>query len=399
MSLGLHQGLHVRVRSTSPVPMNAQFDCAPGECVALVGASGSGKTTLLRTVAGLYRRIDLQGEVRLGPQEWMNSARGLNLPAQRRRVGLLFQQDALFPHLNALHNIAICADPSGAGRASAFQQKARHWLERLGLEALAHRMPHELSGGQQRRVALARALVRMDSEPTQEGVGGVLLLDEPFSAVDAPMRQVLYSQLSQLRQSVRVPIVMVTHDLHEAQLLADRLVVMDEGHSLQCDTPAQLMRSPRNARVAQALGIRNCFHARFEKTSSASVCGQAFLRWGSVCLPVLDKGQIDKGQIANGSAVTWVLDAQRVQLLSSTQMPAHPIGNAAAGPAHLLACTVSHMRSLGEITLCRLAVQGTQDVVELMLSSAQLRQPDAALGQCVALQIPLDAVHIMAPSD
>jgi molybdate transport system ATP-binding protein len=365
-------GLKVRLQSNSPVRLNAEFDCAPGELVALVGASGSGKTTLLRTVAGLHQSADLQGSVRLGQAVWLDSAQGIRLPAQQRRAGLVFQHYALFPHLNAINNIAICADSMPAIGQKDSQSTAKDWLERLGMAELGERLPHQLSGGQQQRVALARALVRI-----QHG-HGVLLLDEPFSAVDAPMRQVLYRELAQLRQSLNVPIILVTHDLMEARRLADRIVIIDAGESLQSGAPAHVMRSPRNARVAQLVGIHNHFNAQFHKSEKC----EAVLQWGELRLKVRDKGKIE-----SGTQVTWVLAGEAVQLLSPLEA-AHPQDN-------LLACSLSEMLPLGEISLCRLAVNGTPDTIQLNLPTAQLSAIGLAVGDNITLRVPLDAAHIM----
>ncbi|MBS7806045.1 ABC transporter ATP-binding protein [Variovorax sp. PCZ-1] len=369
-------GLQVRLRSNSPVRLNAEFDCAPGELVALVGASGSGKTTLLRTIAGLHQSADLAGTVQLGDQLWMDSAQRIRLPAQQRRVGLVFQHYALFPHLNAIETIALCADSMPANGLKASKNTAKIWLERLGLSELGERLPHQLSGGQQQRVALARALVRI-----QNGKG-VLLLDEPFSAVDAPMRQVLYRELAQLRQNLNVPIILVTHDLHEARRLADRIVIIDAGESLQSGAPAHVMRSPRNARVAQLVGIHNHFHAQFHKAES----GHAFLHWGDLRLKVRDKGKID-----SGTQVTWVMAGEAVQVFSSSE--------AAAPQDNLLKCSLSEMLPLGEISLCRLAVQGTPDTIQLNLPTAQLSAMGLATGDSICLRVPLDSAHIMPLRD
>ncbi len=365
-------GLHVDLHSSSPVKLQAQFDCAPGELVALVGASGSGKTTLLRCVAGLHRSPDMRGILRLGEQLWMDSAKGISLSAQQRRVGLVFQHYALFPHLSAINNIALCADFIRSEGQNEPQIMAKNWLERFGLTDLAQRLPHELSGGQQQRVALARALVRISAGQ------GVLLLDEPFSAVDAPMRQILYRELAQLRQSLGVPIVLVTHDLQEARRLADRIVIIDGGHTLQSGSPAQVMRSPRNARVAQLVGIHNHFHARFHRAQPGMGC----LNWGQLRLNVLDKGKID-----DDSAITWVLAGEAVQLQAAQESP--NLAN------NTLACILTEMLPLGEISLCRLAVQGTNDTIQLNLPTALLAQRGLQPGQSAILMVPPDSVHIM----
>jgi molybdate transport system ATP-binding protein len=372
--------LHVRLQSAEPVRLDAEFDCAPGELVALVGASGSGKTTLLRSVAGLHRSVDMAGTVRLGESVWMDSAQGIDLPAQQRRAGLVFQQYALFPHLNAIDNIAIIARQTCGNSHFEAKKIAWHWLERLGLSELGKRLPHQLSGGQQQRVALARALVRIQGGQGSHNANtpGVLLLDEPFSAVDAPMRQVLYRELAQLRQGLNVPIVLVTHDLMEARRLADRMVIIDAGQSLQSGPPAQVIRSPRNARVAALVGIHNHFHAQFNSTG-----GQlAWLDWGELRLRVRDKGKIE-----SGTSVTWVLAGEAVQVLQRDQVP--------DPQANRLLCTLSEMLPLGEISLCRLAVHGTPDTIQLNLPTAQLAAMGASTGNEIRLSVPMDAAHIM----
>ena len=140
---------------------------------------------------------------------------------------------------------------------------------------MAHRLPAQLSGGQQQRVALARALVRLRTAPGAQAEQGVLLLDEPFSAVDAPTRQTLYRELAELRRHVSTPMVLVTHDLMEARRLADRVVVVDGGTSMQMGTPAKVFGQPRNARVAQLVGIQNLFSGRFYKAGD----GWGLLHW------------------------------------------------------------------------------------------------------------------------
>jgi molybdate transport system ATP-binding protein len=316
--------------------------------------------------------------VRLGDVSWMDSAQGIALAAQQRCVGLVFQHYALFPHLNAINNIAIYVDSIRANSPNHSQLIAQEWLARLGLADLAQRLPHELSGGQQQRVALARALVRI-----RQGAG-VLLLDEPFSAVDAPMRQVLYRELAQLRQSLAVPIILVTHDLQEARRLADAIVIIDAGHSLQSGTPAQVMRSPRNARVAQLVGIHNHFQARFERDTR--VPGQAVLHWGQLRLRVNDKGKIDAG-----AAVTWVLAGEAVQLQAADTVPTAELD---ADTNHL-PCRLLEMLPLGEICLCRLGVVGTPDVIQLNLPTAQLTRMGLQTGDAAVLNVPVDAAHIM----
>jgi molybdate transport system ATP-binding protein len=378
-----YEGLRVQLASSGPVRLEAEFDCAPGELIALVGGSGSGKTTLLRCIAGLHQSADLQGRITVSGKTWLNTSRQIALPPQARCVGLVFQQYALFPHLSAINNIALCAYSITANGLFDSKKQAFKWLERFGLAELAERPIHVLSGGQQQRVALARALVRIEGQNREAGGSpGVLLLDEPFSAVDAPMRQVLYRELAQLRTQLQVPIVLVTHDLNEARRLASRIVIIDGGETLQSGSPAQVLRSPRNARVAHLVGIHNHFHARFRKKSD----GLAELLWGTAAdaprLLVRDKGKID-----DDSAVTWVLAGESVQLLPAAAI-ADPNSN-------LLIATLTEALPLGEISLCRFAVQGTPDSIQLNLPTATLQAQQWHIGLALKLAIARDAVHIM----
>ncbi|NPC55285.1 ABC transporter ATP-binding protein [Caenimonas sp. S4] len=347
--------------------LDARFECAPGELVALVGPSGSGKTSLLRAVAGLLKSKSLNGTISVGEDLWFDSERGLNLAPQQRQVGLVFQHYALFPHLSAIENVRIAA-------AGGTSELIHSLFERLGLAGLEQRRPAELSGGQQQRVALARALARQPR---------VLLLDEPFSAVDAPARQALYRELAGLRESLSTPMVLVTHDLGEARRLADRVVILDAGETLQTGTPSHVFASPRNARVAELVGIQNHFRGRFHKQEP----GWGRLDWGpadGVSLRVLDKNRI-----ADGAAVTWVIAGDHVELLAD-------------GPAqqNVLRCEMFEQLALGETSLCTLRPQGLgQEIVTLNLSTAQLRSLEAGPGRWLRLQIAPEAIHIMPQKD
>ena len=234
-------GLSVDLAQTAPIPLGVALTCAPGEMLALVGPSGSGKTTVMRAIAGLYR--PKHGQVLCGGETWLDTAAGIALPPHRRRAGLVFQHYALFPHMTAFANVtAAMGHRPRAGR----ETEARRLLALVHLDGLERRYPAELSGGQQQRVALARALAR---DPA------VLLLDEPFSAVDRRVRRELHAELATIRTAVRVPILLVTHDLDEAAGLADRLAVIDRGDILQVGAPGEVLARPASARVAEALDL------------------------------------------------------------------------------------------------------------------------------------------------
>ena len=383
------QGLQVQLRSASPIRLEAEFDCGAGELVALVGPSGSGKTSMLRAIAGLWTPADVQGHIRVAGQPWLDTAQGVQLSPQQRRAGLVFQQYALFPHMTAQANVALAA---GSDWSSADVQAL---LARLGLATLSERRPSQLSGGQQQRVALARALVRVMPKPSASGaeapeaLPGVLLLDEPFSAVDAPTRQTLYRELAALRQKVSVPMVLVTHDLQEARRLADRVVIVDAGQTLQTGEPARVFASPRNARVAELVGIQNHFEGRFYKDQP----GWGRLHWtdASASDAGLDLAVFDKNKIDDGTRVTWVLNGEQVDVLADGQ--AH---NPAEPGQTRLRCQLLEVLSLGEISLCTLRPEALpSQTITLNLTTRLLDRLQAQAGGWVQLLIAPGALHIM----
>jgi len=217
-------------------------DCAveAGACLALAGPSGAGKSSLLRVAAGLLR--PRAGRVACGEEVWLDTASGIDLPPERRRVGYVFQDYALFPHLSAWRNVAYAFDevPRGERRARAVVL-----LERLGLGGHADARPRTLSGGERQRVALARALAR---EPR------ALLLDEPLSALDARTRAHAARELAAVLRETGVPTLLVTHDFAEAALLGDRVGVLDGGRIVQVGTAAELAAAPASAFVADFTG-------------------------------------------------------------------------------------------------------------------------------------------------
>ena len=212
------------------------LDVAKGECVALLGASGCGKSTALRLIAGLEHPD--QGSIRI------NGVEIVDVPAERRRVGMVFQSYALFPHLNVWDNLKLGLRMRG-GTVSACRERISNVLEVLQLTEQAQQKPSQLSGGQRQRVALARALLR---DPL------VYLLDEPMSNLDAQLREDLRPELRRLMIGGNQPVVYVTHDQQEAMALADRIAVMRQGSIEQIGTPRELYLHPASIYVAQFIG-------------------------------------------------------------------------------------------------------------------------------------------------
>lgn len=201
--------LEVMARAAGPIPLDAGFRVEPGELLALVGHSGSGKTTLLRTIAGLWRPEDARVSVAGTP--WLDTARGVNLPPHRRRVGMVFQNYALFPHMTALHNVMAAMDVADRAEAARL-------LELVNLHGLAGRRPAQLSGGQQQRVAIARALANAPD---------LLLADEPTGALDTATGQEVLALFDELN-SQGLTLCIVTHD-NEVAARARRRIAFRDG--------------------------------------------------------------------------------------------------------------------------------------------------------------------------
>lgn len=231
---------HVVVRRPTHT-LDVELSATPGQVVAVVGPNGSGKTTLLRALAGMVPLSD--GEVRFDDQRW--ESRGDRLTVQQRRIGMVFQDILLFPHLTARDNVAYGPRSRGTGRAEA-RALADDWLERLGVGELADRRPAQLSGGQAQRVAVARALA---VHPR------MLLLDEPLAALDVGVAMTLRIELARHLGAYDGVTLLVTHDAVDALTLADRVVVLDRGSIVQEGTATEVARRPRTAHVARLVGL------------------------------------------------------------------------------------------------------------------------------------------------
>jgi len=236
MRLELHD-IYFR-REATEILRGVDLQLDSGDIGVLVGPSGCGKTTTLRCIAGLESIT--RGEIKLGDR--LVSSASYNLGVEQRRVGYVLQDNALFPHLNVADNIRF-----GLRKVSAEEREVRvaDMLALLGLRGLERRLPQDLSGGQQQRVAIARSLAPQPD---------LLLMDEPFSNLDARLRTELVGELRELLKTLRITTLVVTHDQHDAFGLADRLGYMHDGRLEQWDTPYDVYHRPRTRAVAGFIG-------------------------------------------------------------------------------------------------------------------------------------------------
>jgi molybdate transport system ATP-binding protein len=270
---------------TLDAELRIPFDQA--RVTVLFGPSGSGKTTLLRVLAGLDRPD--RGRIQFGDQVWFDSDRDFFLAPQRRRAGFLFQDYALFPHLTVRQNV---------GFAARHPDKASEWLSRFNLTWLSPRLPREISGGEQQRIALARALA---AEPA------LLLLDEPLSALDAPTRARLRRELRLALLESTVPSIIVTHDRVEAQALGDWMAVIVGGTLRQAGPLDEVFRHPTDIGVAETVGVENVIPGHVIARES----GLATIQVGAAHLEAVDVGE-------GGGPVFACIRAEEITLAPGT---------------------------------------------------------------------------------
>ena len=240
--------LSVSLRQRTPIPLNVEFTCDPGQILAVFGPSGSGKTTILRSIAGLY--CPEHAYIRSGVEIWTETSTRTFAPPHRRTVGVVFQEYALFPHLTARGNVMTALGHRPARERAA---RADQLLDLVHLSTHHDRRPQQLSGGERQRVAVARALAR---EPA------VLLLDEPFAAVDRTVRRRLQDEIDELRRTLEIPLVLVTHDFDDVVRLATHLLILDRGNAVASGALADLTSRPDLSWLRDAVGLGSVFEAR-----------------------------------------------------------------------------------------------------------------------------------------
>ena len=248
----------------SPAVNNVSLSMAEGSILTLLGPSGCGKTTTLRMIAGFERPTS--GTIRIAGETVCSDT--FSLPAEKRGIGMVFQDYALFPHLTVEKNVAFGLNKWGRKER---RERTLEVLELVGLANYATRYPYELSGGQQQRVSLARALAPKPK---------VLLLDEPFSNLDVKLREKMREEVNDILRKSKTTSILVTHDQKDAFAISDVVVVMNQGHVQQIASPRQLYQQPKNCFVAEFLGKTNLLTGKLDSDNK-----HVFTRIGKVCLP------------------------------------------------------------------------------------------------------------------
>lgn len=300
------KGLYVDVEI-----QRGSFQCqAPLEVksgvLVLFGPSGVGKSSTLQAIAGLI--MPKTGEITLDGETLFRRKPGepnVNLPARARRVGYVFQDYALFPHLTALENVAY-----PLWRQPDAKLRAHDLLERMGLERFGNRYPHELSGGQQQRVAIGRALA---AKPR------ILLLDEPFSALDLETRRQVRSEIRTVLREARVPVILVTHDREEALALGDSLAILDQGRIVAKGEPLKLLGHPPKERVVRLAGVENILRLKVASVDTAE--GVTRCSWGDFHLEApLSDARVGDELVVGLRADDVLLASVRPQMLSARNL-------------------------------------------------------------------------------
>jgi spermidine/putrescine ABC transporter ATP-binding subunit len=311
------------VRRFGPVTALAGIDLAvrTGELLTILGPSGSGKTTLLKVVAGF--EMPDEGEVMLG------SRRITAAPPAKRNIGMVFQNYALFPHMTIAENIAFPLQMRKVAKAECARRVA-DVLSLVDLPGLGARLPRQLSGGQQQRAALARAIVFGPR---------LLLLDEPFGALDRQLREQMQLEVRRLQRQLGLTALFVTHDQEEALILSDRIAVMEQGRIVQLGTPQEIYRRPVNRFVAGFIGESNLFRARVADSGYA----------------VLDRGirlRLPAGTLPEGTEIGVMLRPERPR----------PVGDVGAADS-VFAGEVVETVYLGEMAKYRIRLDPGLEIV------------------------------------
>ena len=342
--------LELKLRNQGP-DLDLCTTLPAGSITALLGPSGCGKTSILRAIAGLLHPV--RATIRMHGEVWSDSDTRRFIPTRHRPIGFVPQQYGLFPHLTALGNVMMSLRQLSATQRSA---RAQAFLDQVHIGELADRYPRALSGGQRQRLALARAIAR---EPQ------LLLLDEPFSAVDRTTKRLLYVEIKRLHEQLGLTTVLVTHDLDEAAQLASHLCLIDRGRLLQAGPTREVLARPCCESAARLLDIPNIFEGRL---ASTGVPGSQFLEWGPHRL------KVDERFTAVGP-VRWGIQPGNVLMVRDDK----PWGDHLENP---VACRIVEHVELGADLLVWLTPDGLpEETLQMRLPARALQRHPLQPGQ------------------
>jgi molybdate transport system ATP-binding protein len=334
-----------------------------GGVTVLFGSSGAGKTSILRAIAGIVTPDE--GRISLGEKVYFDSIAGINLPMQQRKLGYVFQNHMLFPHMTAEQNVLYGARSDSRG---SIRERVRELFEMLGIQNAASRFPHELSGGEQQRVSLARALA---TDPL------LMLLDEPLSAVDVATRSRLLEEIAAIQQRSGIPFLYVTHNHSEAARLGNAMLVIDEGKIVQEGTPLEIFNAPRTAPVARVVGTENVFLGKILNHHSED---------GTTVIDVhLCRLELPYNGLPIGSHVTVGLRSEDI-IVSRKHLTETSARNVLGGK-------IVHI--IKDVDKAELVVNCGIDF-KVSVTPATLRELNLELGSDVYLLIKARALHVLA---
>lgn len=352
-------------RTFGEFQLAVEFETSGG-VVVLFGPSGAGKSLTLKMIAGLETPDG--GVIRIGDRTLFDSTAGINLAPQQRNVGYVPQNYAVFPHLSALDNVSY---PLRKGRRAVpvadARQRAAELLASFGLAGREDALPSELSGGQLQRVAFARALA---TEPE------ILLLDEPFAALDAPIRAELRSEFRRVQRELGIPAVFITHDIEEAAMLADRLVVLIGGRLRQSGQVREILDHPADPEVAQLVQARNLLHGQ------VIACEDGL----AITTPV-GRLRVD-GEHLTGTDVVAVVRPETIRIVREDRALDRLRG------LNILGGRITDLADFG--TRVAVFVRAADGDLEISLSPTAAANLQLAVGRDIRLAIPPERIHIIS---
>lgn len=346
-------------KNSNEFVLNAEFKCG-NEMIVLFGPSGAGKTLTLECIAGL--EVPDKGYINVNGITYFDSEKSINISPQKRNVGYLFQNFALFPHLTVEENIIF-----GLRSGNNTKEKMQEMLDVFEIHGLEKRYPSQLSGGQRQRVALARALITRPK---------ILLLDEPFSSLDYIVRMRLRRDLKKIQKIIKIPIILITHNPVEAYTMADTIIVYKPGGIEQIAPPKEIFSKPINENVAKLVGMNNIFKGKILDIINDEVMIQSHKKIIALRM----------GSLQIGEKVTWCIRPDQVMVVREDR----PLGKAVA--SNIFSGRITEIISNGATYL--LYIDGDFNL-EIEMPSHAFERLDIKQGQIIRVSLKKSAIHII----